>query len=235
MCDTCGCGQAGGVRRVVVEVEKRVLDANQRLAVANRRYFEERGIVAVNLISAPGSGKTALLERTIEALGSDYVVAVLEGDIETTLDAERVRAKGAYAVQLTTGGACHLDANMVHKGLHALEHELSGKKPDVLFIENVGNLVCPASFDLGETIRVVLVSVPEGEDKPLKYPKAFKTSHAFVITKVDLAPYFDVSVDRLKENALRINPDLKVFITSSKTGGGIEDWVRYVKEQVSDK
>ncbi len=232
MCDVCGCGKPDGVRRVVANVEEKILSKNQQYAEHNRRHFEEQGIVAVNLISSPGSGKTTLLERTIEALSPRYTIGVLEGDIETTIDAERVRAKGAYAVQLTTGGACHLEASLVHRGLHALEHELDGKRCDLIFIENVGNLVCPASFDLGETVRVVLVSVPEGDDKPLKYPKAFKTSQVFVITKIDLAPYFDFSIDRVKENALSINPDLKVFALSAKTGEGLDEWISYVESLV---
>ena len=230
MCDHCGCGVSGNVR--VVKLERKITEGNDRIAEANRRFFKEKNIVALNLISAPGSGKTTLLERTIEELGKDYLIAVLEGDIETTLDAERIKSKGAVAVQLTTGGACHLDAPLVHRGIHALEHELNGRWPDLLFIENVGNLVCPASFDLGETVRVVLVSVPEGDDKPLKYPKAFVTSQAFLITKIDLAPYFDFSIEAAKRNALSINPSLKVFALSARTGEGMKDWISYLKELV---
>ncbi|BAT71943.1 hydrogenase nickel incorporation protein HypB [Thermosulfidibacter takaii ABI70S6] len=230
MCDVCGCGVQGNVR--VVKVEKKLTEENQRIADKNREYFKKNGIVAINLISAPGSGKTTLLEKTIEALSKDYTVAVLEGDIETTIDAERVRTKGAYAVQLTTGGACHLDALLVHRGIHALDMELKDKRPDFLFIENVGNLVCPASFDLGEILRVVLVSVPEGDDKPLKYPKAFKTSQAFVITKIDLLPYFDFSVEKARQNALAMNPALKVFALSSKTGKGVKEWIEFLKTLV---
>ncbi len=232
MCDTCGCGKPEGVRRVVVSVEERLTKENDRIAQKNRSYFRERGILAVNLISSPGSGKTTLLEKTIEAFGGRYPIGVLEGDIETTLDAERVKGKGAYAVQLTTGGACHLDALLVHRGIHALEHETGGEMPRLLFIENVGNLVCPASFDLGETVRVVLVSVPEGDDKPLKYPKAFATSQAFVITKIDLLPFFDFSVDRAKEYALGINPKLEVMALSAKTGEGLDGWLSWVERQL---
>ncbi len=230
MCDTCGCSGTKAVK--VVRVESKVAGKNQELAEKNRAYFREKGILAVNMISAPGSGKTTLLERTLEALVPRYRVCVLEGDIETAIDAERVKGKGAVAVQLTTGGACHLDALLVHRGIHALEEELGGEVPHVVFIENVGNLVCPASFDLGETLRVVLVSVPEGDDKPLKYPKAFATSQAFVVTKVDLLPHFDFSLERVKQNALAINPKLEVFFVSSRTGEGIDEWVAFIESKM---
>ena len=177
MCDTCGCDHSDDIKeKKVVDVNQSLLKANEEAAVSNRKHFNEKGILAINLISSPGSGKTTLLEKTIEALKSDISIGVLEGDIETELDAERIRAKGVPAVQLTTGGACHLESALVHKGFHSLEHQLNGRKLDILFIENVGNLVCPSFFDLGEHIRVVLISVPEGQDKPLKYPKAIKTS-----------------------------------------------------------
>ena len=159
---------------------------------------------------------------------------MLEGDIETERDAERVRAKGATAVQLTTGGACHLEAPLVHKGFHALERQINGY-PDILFIENVGNLVCPSSFYLGEHLRVVLVSVPEGPDKPAKYPKAFKTSQVFIITKADLLPYFDFDLEKVKKEALSLNPNLKIFVVSAKTGEGLEDWFNFLREKVREK
>ena len=160
-------------------------------------------------------------------------MAVLESDIETEIDAERIRKKGVPAVQLTTGGACHLESSLVHKGFHKLEHQLNNKKLDVLFIENVGNLVCPSFFELGEHIRAVLVSVPEGPDKPLKYPKAFKTSHAFIITKSDLLPHFDFDVESVKKTALSLNPLLKVFVLSSKTGEGLDEWFEFIKQNLS--
>ncbi|RUM42771.1 MAG: hydrogenase accessory protein HypB [Desulfurobacterium sp.] len=245
MCDVCGCGHdhvhenravvSDDSTRRVVEIKKSLLDENERIAEVNRKHFDEKGVLAVNLISSPGSGKTTLLEKTIEALKGEFKIGVLEGDIETERDAERVRAKGAYAVQLTTGGACHLEAPLVHKGFHALEKQMNGGAPDILFIENVGNLVCPSSFYLGEHVRVVLVSVPEGPDKPAKYPKAFKTSNIFIITKSDLIPYFDFDVEKVKREALSLNPNLKVFVLSAKTGEGLEEWFNYLKELVRRK
>ncbi|MEN8197299.1 MAG: hydrogenase nickel incorporation protein HypB, partial [Pseudomonadota bacterium] len=171
MCDSCGCdlGQKGDPE--VIEVHRSLLAANQELAAKNKAHIEAMGAVAINLISSPGSGKTTLLEQTIERLDKRFRIGVIEGDIETDRDAERIRKKGVPVVQLTTGGACHLDAALVHKGIHRLQKEPGGDKLDLLFIENVGNLVCPATFDLGEHQRVVAVSVPEGPDKPAKYPK----------------------------------------------------------------
>jgi hydrogenase nickel incorporation protein HypB len=244
MCDVCGCGNyehsennfvvSDDRTKKDVEIKKSLLSENDRVAESNRKHFDEHGILAINLISSPGSGKTTLLERTIEALKDEISIGVLEGDIETERDAERVREKGAAAVQLTTGGACHLEAPLVHKGFHALEKQMGGY-PDVLFIENVGNLVCPSSFYLGEHISVVLISVPEGSDKPAKYPKAFKTSDVFVITKSDLLPFFDFDVEKVKEEALSLNPNLKIFVVSSKTGEGLEDWFNFIRKEVSRK
>ncbi|MEO2069551.1 MAG: hydrogenase nickel incorporation protein HypB [Desulfurobacteriaceae bacterium] len=242
MCDVCGCGNhdhtnshshSHEIRKV--ELNQSLLRENERVAESNRKHFDEKGILAVNLISSPGSGKTTLLEKTIEALRDELKIAVLEGDIETERDAERIRAKGAKAIQLTTGGSCHLEASLVHKGFHALEKEMEGETPDILFIENVGNLVCPSSFYLGEHVRVVLVSVPEGPDKPAKYPKAFKTSNVFIITKADLLPYFDFDVEKVKKEALSINPNLKIFVVSAKTGEGLNEWFDYLKEMVARK
>ena len=248
MCDVCGCGHdhnhshnvnltkvSDDTGKRTVEVKQSLLRENERVAEINRQHFDEKGILAINLISSPGSGKTTLLEKTIEALKDEFKIGVLEGDIETERDAERVRAKGAAAVQLTTGGACHLEAPLVHKGFHALEKQMDGEAPDILFIENVGNLVCPSSFYLGEHVRVVLVSVPEGPDKPAKYPKAFKTSNVFIITKADLLPYFDFDVEKVKKEALSLNPNLRIFVVSSKTGEGLNEWFDYLKELVGKK
>ncbi len=238
MCDVCGCNSnennfvVADEGKKTIEVKKSLLSENERVAEINRKHFDEKGILTVNLISSPGSGKTTLLEKTIEALKGELTIGVLEGDIETERDAKRVREKGAYAVQLTTGGACHLEAPLVHKGLHALEKQMEGKTPDILFIENVGNLVCPSSFYLGEHVRVVLVSVPEGPDKPAKYPKAFKTSNVFIITKADLLPYFDFDVEAVKKEALSLNPNLRIFVVSAKTGEGLEDWLSFLRNSV---
>ena len=157
-------------------------------------------------------------------------IGVIEGDIETERDAERIRAKGVPAVQLTTGGACHLDARMVHKGLHQLQHDSDMDAFDIIFIENVGNLVCPATFDLGEHERIVLLSVPEGSDKPAKYPKAFSSSQSFMITKTDLLPYFDFSIDEAKKEATALNPKLKILELSVKSDNGLDDWIAYLRQ-----
>ncbi len=227
MCDTCGCGDS---KTKTVDVNQSLLKKNEDAAIDNRKHFDEKGILVINLISSPGSGKTTLLEKTIEQLNPDISIGVLEGDIETELDADRIRAKGAPAVQLTTGGACHLESDLIHKGFHELEKSLDGKKLDILFIENVGNLVCPAYFDLGEHIRVVLISVPEGPDKPLKYPKAIITSHLLIISKSDLLPYFDFDIENIKKDALSLNPHLKIIVTSAMTGEGLDEWFELLKK-----
>ncbi len=248
MCDTCGCPSPSDHNHndapshshsddhshsKTVDVHASLFAANDALARANREHFDEIGAVALNLISSPGSGKTTLLEHTIEALKGEINIGVIEGDIETERDAERIRAKGVPVIQLTTGGACHLDAAMTHKGFHQLQKEPGGEKIDLLFIENVGNLVCPATFDLGEHERVVLVSVPEGPDKPAKYPKAFTSSHTFVVTKIDLLPHFDFPVPEAVGDALQLNPQLRTMDLSSTTGEGMENLLNYLGEMVA--
>lgn len=238
MCDACGCHPTGhdhshnhdhsGTK--TVDVNASLFAANDALAKANRAHFDEIGAVVLNLVSSPGSGKTTLLEHTIEALKGEINIGVIEGDIETERDAERIRAKGVPVIQLTTGGACHLDAAMTHKGFHLLEKEPGGDNIDILFIENVGNLVCPCSFDLGEHERVVLVSVPEGPDKPAKYPKAFTSSNTFLISKTDLLPYFDFEIADCRDDALRLNKDLQVIdLCSTKGGEGFDKWLDYLR------
>jgi hydrogenase nickel incorporation protein HypB len=234
MCETCGCSSPSDHSQTkIIDVHTSLFAANDALAKANREHFDKTGIVALNLISSPGSGKTTLLEHTIEALKDKINIGVIEGDIETEKDAERIRAKGVPVIQLTTGGACHLDAAMTHKGFHRLEKETDGDKIDLLFIENVGNLVCPSSFHLGEHQRVVLVSVPEGPDKPAKYPKAFISSHTFVITKTDLLPHFDFPVPEAVGDALHLNPHLQTMALSATTGDGMETWLNYLRELVA--
>ncbi|MBC8413974.1 MAG: hydrogenase nickel incorporation protein HypB [Nitrospira sp.] len=223
MCNTCGCPEDTG-NRVTVEINQSLLKSNEDMAEKNRVHFDIKGIFVMNLISSPGAGKTSLLEKTIEELSGKISIGVLEGDIETELDAERIRAKGIPAIQLTTGGACHLESSLVHKGFHKLEHELNGKSLDILFIENVGNLVCPSFFDLGEHTRVVLISIPEGHDKPVKYPKAIQSSDILIITKTDLVPYFDFDIEKAKADALALNPSITILTVSVKTGDGIEEW-----------
>lgn len=238
MCDSCGCPSPSDhshdhSHSKTVDVHASLFAANDALAKGNRQHFDDKCIVALNLISSPGSGKTTLLEHTIEALKGEINIGVIEGDIETERDAERIRAKGVPVIQLTTGGACHLDAAMTHKGYHRLEKEEGGDNIDLLFIENVGNLVCPATFDLGEHERVVLVSVPEGPDKPSKYPKAFTSSHTFIVTKTDLLPYFDFPVPEAVGDALKLNPALRTMELSSTTGDGMDKWLEYLRGLVA--
>ena len=230
MCDTCGCQLHDHHHHDarIVEVNRSLLEANQQQAEANRRHIEQMGAVAINLISSPGSGKTTLLERTIEALKDTVRIGVIEGDIETERDADRIRAKGVPAVQLTTGGACHLDAPMVHGGLHVLEHFGRGQGFDLIFIENVGNLVCPATFDLGEHQRVILLSVPEGSDKPAKYPATFRSADLVLFTKTDLLPHFDFDLDEARREALTLKPDLAILSLSATTGEGFTAWLDYL-------
>ncbi len=234
MCDACGCSSPSDQsQNKIINVHTSLFAANDALAKANREHFDKTGIVVLNLISSPGSGKTTLLEHTIDALKGEINIGVIEGDIETERDAERIRAKNVPVIQLTTGGACHLDAAMTHKGFHRLEKEAGGDTIELLFIENVGNLVCPSSFDLGEHERVVLVSVPEGPDKPAKYPRAFISSHAFVVSKTDLLPYFDFPISEAISDALHLNPHLRTMALSSTTGDGMETWLDYLRELVA--
>ena len=246
MCDACGCqththdhdhGHGHSHTHddsVIVDINRSLFAANDAMARSNREHFDDEQLVVLNLISSPGSGKTTLLEHTIDKIGNEIKIGVIEGDIETERDAERIRAKGVPAIQLTTGGACHLDAAMIHKGFHQLQKEPGGDSIDLLVIENVGNLVCPATFDLGEHKRVVLVSVPEGPDKPAKYPKAFTSSQLFLITKTDLLPYFDFEVAEASKEALTLNPSLQVMDFSSTTGEGFDVWLDYLRELVKE-
>ncbi len=201
-------------------LEQRVLAANDLGAARNRGWFEGRDILALNLMSSPGSGKTTLLVRTITDLAGTRELAVVEGDQETLFDAERIQATGAKVVQINTGSGCHLDAEMLAKGLRVLE-PVAGS---VVFIENVGNLVCPALFDLGESARVVVMSVTEGQDKPLKYPHMFRTADLLILNKSDLLPYVDFEVDRCVADARRLAPDLEVLTLSATTGDGLGPW-----------
>ena len=229
MCETCGCNITPSNAHVgeSVEVLQGLLAANDHQAAHNREHFERHGVKAINLMSSPGAGKTALLEATIDALGSDLTFAVIEGDLETENDAERIRAKGVKALQISTGSACHLDAHMVHDALHGLD--LDGV--DVLFIENVGNLVCPASFDLGQHANVALLSTPEGDDKPAKYPVMFRSADLVLISKSDLLPVLDDFDPRHAEKCLReLASEAPLLEVSAKTGSGIEGWLDWIKE-----
>jgi len=251
MCDACGCqththnhdhdhdhGHDHGHSHthdesVIVDINRSLFAANDAMARSNREHFDDENLVVLNLISSPGSGKTTLLEHTIDQLGDEMNIGVIEGDIETERDADRIRAKGVPAIQLTTGGACHLDASMIHRAFHQLQKEQGGDRLDLLVIENVGNLVCPATFDLGEHQRIVLVSVPEGPDKPAKYPKAFTSSQIFLITKTDLLPYFDFEVAEATKEALTLNPALQVMDFSATTGEGFSVWLDYLRGLVT--
>jgi hydrogenase nickel incorporation protein HypB len=217
-------GRGTGQSRMV-QIEQDILGTNNAYAAANRARFNAAGILALNLVSSPGSGKTSLLVKTIEHLKGELPVAVIEGDQQTTNDADRIRATGAPAIQINTGKGCHLDAHMVG---HAAEH-LQPAPGSVLFIENVGNLVCPALFDLGEAHRVVVLSVTEGEDKPLKYPDMIASSQLMLISKVDLLPHIDFDVAALVANARKINPGIKVLKVSARTGEGMEAWANFIR------
>ncbi len=212
-----------------VEVITKILDANDKQAESNRKHFDQYGIFAINLMSSPGAGKTTLLEKTIEMLNNELKIGVIEGDLETNRDAERIKAKGVPAYQITTGQACHLDAFMVHEGIHHMPLE----ELDIVFVENVGNLVCPASYDIGTHMNVVLLSVPEGDDKPAKYPVMFRAADLMLITKIDLLPYFDFSVEKAVEEARKLNPKMDIIQISTKTGEGMEKWINYIKLKAS--
>ena len=210
-----------------VKVVKKILEANDRIAEANRRMLAENEVFGLNLMSAPGAGKTTLLGRTIEALGKKIRFGVIEGDIQGTHDAEVISAHGVPVVQINTEGACHLDANMINEILPQLPLE----EIDVMVVENVGNLVCPAEFDVGEDAKVMLLSITEGDDKPLKYPLMFQTSEALIINKIDLVPHLDVSLEKIRRDAQSLNRSLKIFEVSCKTGEGLEEWYAWLQER----
>ena len=205
-------------------MEEDILGKNNLLASRNSGYFEAKAVVALNLMSSPGSGKTTLLERTILALEGKKPVAVIEGDQQTLNDAERIHRTGAPVVQVNTGNGCHLDADMIRQALDQLEL----KQESLLFIENVGNLVCPSLFELGEKKRIVIISVTEGEDKPLKYPTMFEHADTCIINKTDLLPYVDFNVELVKKHALSVNPHLQIMELSSKTGEGMDQWLQWL-------
>jgi hydrogenase nickel incorporation protein HypB len=209
----------------MVQIEQDILSKNDRHARFNREFLAERGIFAVNLVSSPGSGKTTLLIESIQRLQPVTAVTVIEGDQQTTHDADRIRATGARALQINTGKGCHLDASMVERALERLQPD----EGSVLFIENVGNLVCPAAFDLGEAHKVVVLSVTEGEDKPLKYPDMFRAASLMLLNKIDLLPYVAFDVARCIEYARRVNPTIEVMQVSATRGEGIDMWINWVK------
>lgn len=259
MCTTCGCGhEENGVTitkigedhhhhhdhghhhhhhhhhdhhptsRDVVELEKDILHKNNLMAERNRGYLEAKNILALNLLSSPGSGKTSLLERTITDLEGRFPFFVIEGDQQTSNDADRIASTGAEVVQINTGKGCHLDSDMVHKAIH----QLKPAENSFLMIENVGNLVCPAMFDLGESLRVVIISVTEGDDKPIKYPDMFHTAHLCIINKIDLLPYVQFDVEKTKEYARRVNHHIEFVELSATSGEGLADWYEWLESKV---
>jgi hydrogenase nickel incorporation protein HypB len=207
-----------------VKVVSRILEANDRIAEENRRRFKEAGVFVANLMGAPGAGKTTLLERTLQALKPYLRIGVIEGDIVGTDDAERIGALGAPVVQINTGGACHLDANMISEVLD----ELPLNELDMVIIENVGNLVCPAEFKVGEDIKMMVLSVAEGHDKPLKYPLMFQESAALVLNKIDLLPYMNTDINKMRNDSRALNPKLKIFEVSCTKGTGIDSWAQWL-------
>jgi hydrogenase nickel incorporation protein HypB len=214
---------------VKVKVVANILEANDRIAAENRKKFEEAGVFVMNVMSGPGAGKTSLLERTIQELSGKIKIGVIEGDIAGADDAERIDKLGIPVVQINTGGGCHLDANMI---TDVLEDLPPLKDLDLLIIENVGNLVCPAEFKLGEDMKVMLLSLAEGHDKPLKYPLMFQESSALILNKIDLLPYTDADIGKMKRDSLSLNPNLKIFEVSCKTGQGITEWTNWVQTLV---
>ena len=213
----------------VVNLNRDILSANNITAGMNRRFFEGRKVLCLNMVSSPGSGKTTILEKTISNLIASRKIYVIEGDQQTILDANRIEKAGAPAIQINTGSGCHLDAQMIESALKKFDVEANS----ILFIENVGNLVCPAMFDLGEQKRVVVISVTEGEDKPLKYPYMFQSSHLCIINKSDLLPYVDFKTEEVIKHGLSVNPDLEFISVSAKTGDGMLKWYDWLTKQES--
>ena len=218
------------IHNTTISLEQEILGKNNLLAAQNRGWFKGRNILALNLMSSPGSGKTTLLTRTINDLKDKLTISVIEGDQETTNDAEKIKQTGCKVVQINTGTGCHLDASMIEKGLQELNPPLNS----VVMIENVGNLVCPALFDLGEQAKVVILSVTEGEDKPIKYPHIFRNSEIMILTKIDLLPYINFDVQRCIEYAKQVNPKIQIFQVSATTGEGLEDWYGWLSQKVNN-
>ena len=246
MCDTCGCNITPGNEHLLekhghlhhtesgkesVEVLRGLLDANDHQASHNREHFDRHGVLAVNLMSSPGAGKTSLLEATIDALGTQRSVAVIEGDLETENDARRIREKGVPAIQISTGSACHLDAHMVHTALHELDLDTI----DIVFIENVGNLVCPASFDLGQHLNVILLSTPEGDDKPAKYPVMFRAADLVLLTKADLLEVLgDFDPANAEQCLRRLASTAPLYTLSARNGDGMSAWLEWLQTAVRE-
>ncbi len=239
MCETCGCSipdhhHPAPASTETVEVLKGLMHANDHAAAHNREHFDRAGVLVINLMSSPGAGKTRLLERTAEALGERYRIAVIEGDLETENDADRLRAGGVRAHQITTGSACHLDAHLIHKALHEFPLVEDGQPVDILFIENVGNLVCPAAFDLGQHLNVVLLSTTEGDDKPAKYPVMFRSADLVVISKADLLPVLDdFSLDRAERSLRQLGLETPMIRTAAGRVPELSEWLDWLASRVA--
>ena len=214
-------------------IEMNLLHANQHGAAQNRQQFEQWGITCLNLMSSPGAGKTQLLEQTLRSLNDELQIAVIEGDMTTQLDADRLRSQGTPVIAINTGRACHLDSKMVAGGLIQFSNEQTPEQFDLMFVENVGNLVCPAEFEVGEHAKVALLSVTEGADKPLKYPIMFREADCLLITKTDLLPYLEMDIDEIVRNVRQINTRVEIIQVSTKTGEGMEAWLTWVRQQVA--
>ena len=207
----------------------RILEANDRIALENKKKFNEADVYVINLMSAPGAGKTSLIEQTIKALHKNLSIGVIEGDIAGTDDAQRIESLGIPVIQINTGSACHLDANMINDVID----DLPLKNLELLVVENVGNLVCPAEFKIGEDIKVMILSVAEGDDKPLKYPLMFQESSALILNKIDLLPYINADIEKIKKDSLSLNPSLNIFEVSCKTGEGLAQWTAWLQSLVN--
>ena len=236
MCGDCGCSNINNnavveTHQHKIDINQGILSKNERLAAHNRNYFKSKGLLVINLLSSPGSGKTALIERILQDYGNSLNIGVIVGDLATDNDAKRLQSKGASAIQITTGNACHLEANMVFQTANKLDLD----NLNLLIIENVGNLVCPAAYDLGEDLKIVLLSVTEGEDKPLKYPPMFKSAQIVVINKIDLAEAVEFDLDQALANIQKIAPQAKIFQTSAKTGRGIDSLLTYLSSSLKVK
>ncbi|MBP8646070.1 MAG: hydrogenase nickel incorporation protein HypB [Syntrophobacteraceae bacterium] len=214
--------------QIKIPVVQNILHVNERLAAENRKQFDKAGVFVVNLMSSPGAGKTSLLEKTVDGLAGEMNMAVIEGDLQTACDAERIQRKGVRAVQINTEGGCHLDGNMIQIALQALD--LNGL--DLLVIENVGNLVCPAEFNLGEHEKVMILSVTEGDEKPLKYPLMFQICSVLLVNKIDLLPYVDCSLEAIRRRSHQLNAHQEIFEISCRTGEGLESWFGWLREKV---
>jgi hydrogenase nickel incorporation protein HypB len=215
----------------VISIERKVLEKNDAIANQNREKFKENKNFVINLVSSPGSGKTSLVEQTILCCKDRFGISVIEGDVQTDFDAQRIDKLGIPVVQIVTNGACHLEANLVKDAMSKLDLSNS----DLLIIENVGNLVCPAGYDLGENMKIVIVSITEGDDKPLKYPAMFRNASSLIINKIDLLNYVNCSIETLRGNALKVNPALKIFQTSCTTSEGVENWCNWLESQLRKK